>query len=144
MLQRLKPEATCWSSVGFGQQVAGQLLDRELVERLVVVEGVDHPVAVGPDLAVVVDVDAVRVGVAGGVEPVAAAMLAPVRRSQQLIDVLLVSASGDLGSRRREPGPPRRPGRRQAGQVEADAAGQRAAIGFGSRLQARRLPARPG
>ena len=89
------------------QQVAGQLLDRELVERLVLVEGVDDPVAVGPDLAVVVEVDAVRVGVAGGVEPVAAAMLAPVRRRQQLIDVLLVGVRRlvvderlDLGRRR--------------------------------------------
>ena len=65
-----------------GQQIAGQLLDRELVERHVAVEGVDDPVAIGPDLAVVVEVDAVRVGVAGDVEPVAAAMLAPVRRLQ--------------------------------------------------------------
>ena len=63
-----------------GQQVAGELLDRELVERHVAVEGVDDPIAIGPDLAIVVEVDAVRVGVAGRVEPVAAAMLAPVRR----------------------------------------------------------------
>ena len=87
MLQRLKPVAICWSSVRFGQQVAGELLDGELVERQVAVEGVDDPVAVGPDLAVVVEVDAVRVGVAGGVEPVAAAVLAPVRRCQQPLDV---------------------------------------------------------
>ena len=87
MLQRLKPVAICWSSVAVGQQVAGQLFDGELVERHVAVEGVDHPVAIRPDLAVVVEVDAVGVGVAGGVEPVAAAVLAPVRRGQQLIDV---------------------------------------------------------
>ena len=36
---------------------------------------------------IVVEVDAVRVGVAGGVEPVAAAVLAPVRRRQQPVDV---------------------------------------------------------
>ena len=63
---------------GVGQQVAGELLDGELVERHVPVEGLDDPVAIGPHLAVVVEVDAVRVGVAGGVEPVAAAVLAPV------------------------------------------------------------------
>jgi hypothetical protein len=33
------------------QQVAGKLLDDELVEGLVAVEGFDHPVTVGPDRA---------------------------------------------------------------------------------------------
>ena len=51
----------------FGQQVAGHLLDRKPVERHVLFERVDHPIAVGPDRAVVVDVDAVGVGVAHGV-----------------------------------------------------------------------------
>ena len=92
MLQRLKPVAIVLVERRFGQQVAGQLLDRELVERQVAVERVDDPVAVGPHLAVVVEVDAVRVGVAGRVEPVAAAMLAPVRRRQQLVDELLVGS----------------------------------------------------
>ena len=58
------------------------------------VEGLDHPVAVGPHLAVVVDVDAVRVGVAGRVEPVAGAVFAPLRRCQQAVDQLLVSVRG--------------------------------------------------
>ena len=75
---------------GVGEQVAGELLDDELVERHVVVEGADDPVAVGPDFAVVVEMDAVGVGVAGGVEPVAAAMLAPVLGIQQAIDERLV------------------------------------------------------
>ena len=93
---------------------------------MVAVEGVDHPVAVRPHLAVVVEVDAVRVGVAGRIEPVAGAVLAPVRRGQQ---------SGRPASRR----PPAsgsftnastsRSGR-QAGQVEADPAGERAAVGL--------------
>ena len=60
------------------QQVAGQVFDRELIERHVRVERLDHPIAVRPHLAEVVDVDAVRVGVAGRVEPVPAAMLAPL------------------------------------------------------------------
>ncbi len=51
----------------FRQQVAGELLDGELVEGHVGIEGVDHPVAVRPDRAVVVEVEAVGVGIAGGI-----------------------------------------------------------------------------
>ena len=65
------------------QHVAGQLFDRELIEGLVAVEGPDDPIAVGPHLAVVVDMDAVRIGIAGRVEPVAAAMLAPLRHGHE-------------------------------------------------------------
>src|SRR5205814_4635528 len=44
-----------------GQQVAGELIDGELVERLVLVEGANHPIAIGPNLTIVVKVDAVGV-----------------------------------------------------------------------------------
>ena len=71
------------SERGIGQQVAGELLDCEPVERHVAVEGVDHPIAIRPHLAVIVDVEAVRVGVARGVEPVAGAMLALMLRREQ-------------------------------------------------------------
>ena len=132
MLQRLKPVAICWSSVGLGQQIARKLLDRELIEGLIAVEGVDHPIAIGPDFAIVVEMDAVRVGVAGGIEPVARPMFAPALRGEQLIDVVLVGVGRgvvdecfDLLGRRR-----------QARQIEAQAPGQRAAIGFGGRREA--------
>ena len=113
---------------GVGQQVAGQLFDGELVERQVAIEGGDHPIAIGPDLAVVVDVDAVGVAVAGGVQPVAGAMFAVVRRGEVAVHHALVGVGrsvleegldlGGLG--------------RQAGGVERDAADQGAAI-FGGR-----------
>ena len=74
------------------QQVARDLLERELVEGQVAVEGVDHPVAVGPHLAVVVDVDAMRVGIARGVQPVARAVLAVALGSEQDVKVALVCA----------------------------------------------------
>ena len=51
------------------QQVAGQLLAGELVERLVRVERADHVVAVGKDPLVLVAMEADGVGVAGDVEP---------------------------------------------------------------------------
>ena len=61
---------------GIVQKISRQLLDRELVERHVVVEGADDPIAVRPDLTIVVEVQAVGVGVAGRIEPKAGHMLA--------------------------------------------------------------------
>src|SRR5258708_2751834 len=53
------------------QQVAGELLDRELIEGHIAIEGVDDPVAILPHLAGSVNGVAVGIGVAGDVEPVA-------------------------------------------------------------------------
>ena len=54
---------------GIRQEVAGDLLQRELIEGHVRVQGVDHPVAVGPDLAEVIALKAVGVRVACEVQP---------------------------------------------------------------------------
>ena len=87
---RWKPVAIRWSSVALGQQVAGELLDGELVERHVGVERLDHPVAVRPDRPRAVLLVAVGVGVAGQVEPAPGPALAVVRRGEQPVDQLLV------------------------------------------------------
>ena len=127
MWLRLKPEAIFWSRVAFGQQIAGELLDRELVERQVPVEGVDHPVAPGPHVALAVDVVAVRVGVAGRVEPRHGHALAVVRRLQQRVDALLVGVRRAVGEKGVDLG--RR--RRQPRQIERHAAEQRRLVGLG-------------
>ena len=67
---------------GVRQQVAGQLLDRELVERQVGVQGGEYPVAVRPDRPRRIDAEAVAVGVPGQVQPDAAPPLAVVRGRQ--------------------------------------------------------------
>ena len=74
-----------------GQKIAGHLLDRKPVERHVLFERVDHPIAVGPDRAVIVDVDAVGVGVAHRVEPLAAEMFGGSVAREQAIHRALVS-----------------------------------------------------
>ena len=76
---------------GIRQQVARQLLDSELIERHVLVEGVDEPIAPGPDRALAVDGVAVGIGVAGEVEPVAGLTFAIVWRGEQAIDQFFVS-----------------------------------------------------
>ena len=87
---RWKPVAINWSTVGFGQQVAGDLLDDELVEGLVAVERLHDPVAIFPDGARLIEGVAVGIGVARQVEPVPAPALAVVRRGEQPIDHFLV------------------------------------------------------
>ena len=85
---RKKPVATSWSCVAFGQQVAGDLLDEELVVGHVVVEGVDDPIAIHPHEPRLVLFEAVGVGVAGRVEPEAAPAFAEVGRGEQPLDLL--------------------------------------------------------
>ena len=53
------------------------MLDREPIKRLIAVEGSDDPIAVCPDFPVVVDVNAVRVGITSGIQPIAATVFAP-------------------------------------------------------------------
>ena len=73
---------------GVREQVAGELLDREGVEGLVVVESLDDPVAVGPHRALRVALEAVGVGVAGEVEPLSRHMFAVIGRGQQAVEGL--------------------------------------------------------
>ena len=107
------------------------MLDRKLIEGNVAIEGVDDPVAIRRHLAVVVEVDAVRVGIASGIQPVAAAMLAPVRGPEKLVHIALVVVGRRVGHERLHV----RGLRRQAGQVEAEPASQRAPVRLGGRLQ---------
>ncbi len=107
-------------------QVAGELLAGELVERHVVAEGAQDVVPVRPSRIRIVAVKAGRVGVAHGVEPVNRHLLGVRRRGEQPVDQPLVGIrrlvfdeSLHLGWLRR-----------QARQVERDAADQRAASGL--------------
>ncbi len=54
---------------GARQQVAGDLLDREPIERHVAIERVDNPVAPAPHVAITVRLVAVGVGVTRGFHP---------------------------------------------------------------------------
>ena len=78
------------SSVASVEQVAGELLDREPVERLVGVERANHVVAKEVEVDVVVAVIAGGVGEADQVEPEDRHPLAEVGRGQQAVDEPLV------------------------------------------------------
>ena len=96
---------------GPGQEVAGDLLHRKPVEGQVPVEGPDDPIAVRPHLAVVVEVQPVRVGVAGRIEPVACPVLAPLRGVHEAIHPALVGVGARVADELLNPfGPGRQTG----------------------------------
>ncbi len=120
------------------EQVARHLFDGEFVERLVLVEGANHPVAVGVHLPVVVDMDAVRIPVARCIEPVARPVLAPLPCRKQSVDVPLVRIGCGVVQECLEC-----LGRgRQSGQVVGRAARQRPAVGLRCGSQALRFEPR--
>ena len=69
-------------------KTAGELLEREAIERLVVVERAHQLIAPRPDRALAVFLVAVGVGVARYVQPVARPAFAVVRRGEQAIHQL--------------------------------------------------------
>ena len=73
------------------QQISGELIDRELVEGLVAIVGVDDPFAVGPDGAGEIDLITIGIRVARQIQPAARHVFAVMRRRKQAIHHLLVS-----------------------------------------------------
>ena len=118
-------------AVRLGQEVAGDLLDGELIERQVPVERADHPVAPGGHVAAAVGLVAVAVGVSGEVEPGHRHPLAVVVGGEQAVDGLLVGVGRVVGEERRDLD--RRGG--QAGQVEGRSSQERDLVGFSRGLQ---------
>ena len=87
---------------GRGQQVAGDLVDRELIEGFVFIERVDHPIAPRPHLAAAVGLEAVAVGVARVVEPLHRHAFAVARTREETIHQRLVSARRRVRDERRD------------------------------------------
>ena len=118
-----------------GKQVSRELLDRELVEGHVVVEGVDHPIAPAPHIARAVVLVAVGVCVAGCFQPAERHPLAKPGRGQQALHRCFV------GLRRvvRQELPHFLGGWRQAGQIERHPPQQLGSVRLRRWLQARFL-----
>ena len=116
---------------GVRQHVAGELFEDELVVGQVLVEGVDHVIAIRPHLARHVLLVTITIRIARGVEPVASPTFPVVRRGEQLLDDLFVGVTSLVGEECIDFGD----GRRQAGEVEMQAAEQGDAIRFGRGLE---------
>ena len=85
---------------GVGQQIAGELLDGKLVERLIAVVGADDPVAPRPHEARAVALEAVAVRVAREVEPLLRHFLAVARRREQPVHHPIVGLGSGVGEKR--------------------------------------------
>ena len=120
--------------LGFGrvrQEVAGELFDREGVEGLVAIEGLDHPVTVGPHRALRVALEAVGVGVAGEVEPLHRHVLTVVRGGEETVEGLGPGFRRVIGEESLQVGV----GGWQAGEVEGGAAKERGLRGVAVGLE---------
>ena len=115
-----------------GQEIAGELFDREPVEGHVAVKGVDHVIAIGEAVLILVAVIAHRVGEPDQVEPGHRHPLAIMGRGQEPVDHLLVCVGGGIGLE----GVDLLGRRRQADQVEAESADQGPTVGLGRGLDA--------
>ena len=116
---------------GVRQQIAGELLDREAIERHVRVHRVHHPVAPRPHRARAVPLITVRIGVTRGIEPIPNHPLAVTRTREKPVHDALVSGGGFVGEKRVH----LRQRRRQAGEIERHATNQRFARRFGRGLE---------
>ena len=111
--------------IGIGDQITGQLMNRELVEGPIGIETGNHPVTIRPDIAGIVGVVADRVGKADDVEPANRHAFAVMRTGQQLLNHLcegvgcMVLLKGCNRSRDRG----------QPGEVEGQSPNERAAVG---------------
>ncbi len=111
------------------------MLDGKLIERHVLVEGVDDPIAPEQHLPRAVHVIAAGVAEASEVEPKDRHLLAIARRCEHSLDELLVSIGGFV----REELIDFLQIRRQAAQIERQSADHRHAVGRRRRLEPRFL-----
>ena len=74
-----------------GEKISRQLLHGELIEGQIAVEGPDHPIAIGPDLTFIIQVEPVGIGVARDVEPMAPHLFAILRAVHQAIHPPLIA-----------------------------------------------------
>ena len=114
-----------------GQKITGQLVDGKLIKRLVLVEGLDHPLAVRPNGTRQIYLVTIGIGIAREVEPTPGHVLPVVGRSKQAVDERLKRARRLVGEKGADLGR----FRRQASEVEGNATNQIGPIGFRLLLQ---------
>ncbi len=129
MWLRWKQVASFCSGVAFGRRSPANCSIVKLVERQVAVERGDHPIAPRPVGSRSVALEAVGIGVAGGIEPPHRHALAEMFAREEAIDQPLVGLVVFEGGRRVRC-------RRETGEIEAHAAGELIARGLRGKCEA--------
>src|SRR5207244_1078326 len=83
----------------FGEEVSRNLLDNELVVGQVAIQRADHPIAIEPDLALLILLESIGVGVARRIQPVPPPALAVMRRSEESLHLLLIGVPAPVGEK---------------------------------------------
>ena len=130
-------EATGYSLLDrrVGEEIAGKLLDREAVERHVGVEGPDNPIPPHPLPGVAVLLEAVGIGIAGGIEPRQRHPFAVMGAGKEPVDKFLVGVRSGIG----DEGVGLLGRRRDADEVGREAADEGRPVSFGGGGHARPL-----
>ncbi len=112
-------------------QIACNLFHGKLIEWLVAVEGSDHIIAVRPDVAIVVEMQPIGIGIAGVVQPVARPLLAVTWPCQQPVHQVFIGLWRRIILKRLH----LRGSRQQPRQVERDSPDQRLLVRLGRGMQ---------
>jgi hypothetical protein len=72
--------------ITFGDQISGELTEKELVIGRILIEQIDDSIPIGPHLTIVVEVKAVGVGIACRVEPHPSPVFSEARRVEQAVE----------------------------------------------------------
>ena len=123
---------------GAGDEVAGELVDDELVVGKVVVEGLDEPVAVFPDVAVGVVAQAFGIGVTREIHPDGGPAFAEARGGEQALG-LGGNCGGEILFGGGLEGVEFREGGREADEIEGSAAQPLGGLGGGGGREVFRL-----
>ncbi len=113
-------------AIGFGEEIARQLITHEVVITQVLVEGLDHPVTIGDIVPVEVLVHAVGVGEAHQVQPVPRHVLAILRFCKEALDERFVG----LGTIVCQEGADLLRSRRKTGEIERQPPDEGALVGL--------------
>ena len=81
---------------GIGEKIAGDLFDSEAIEAFVIVERLDHPIAIGPDIVGVIAVVADGIGEADDIEPTDGHAFAVMGAGEEAIDEFFVGIGGGI------------------------------------------------
>ena len=102
--KRLRPRVKRIGFAPVDEFIAGDLLDKELVERQIVIERIDDVIPVLPDPVVGIHrsevVVELAVDISGGIQPVPSPSFAVVRRFQQFVDQQLVGVRTGIFQKR--------------------------------------------